>query len=212
MEIVHPSCRRKLFLLPLGAFIAAIVFLAGGCGDTVYMPHVTGTTPLTATMPAGVVNKQFVEDMIVRKMGNRGLRQSPMVRDVRVTREADGLFVDMDVSRLTECVGVNCIGDNPGRVMQETVEMTQQFMSALFQYPDVSRVQMNVFGNTDNPGDENNPATRVMFTRARAGNFDWFTLTPNNIQSKADDFWAAPNIAGYLAKQPQDTGTSTSIP
>ncbi len=211
---MHPSCRRKLVLFILGAFLAATGFLAAGCGDdTVYMPHVTGTTPLTTpAMPAGMVNKQFVEDMIIRKMGNEGLRGTPMVRDVRITREAGGLFVDMDVSRLTECVGVNCIGDNPGRVMQETVEMTQQFMSTLFLYPDVSRVQMNVFGNTDNPGDENNPATRVMFTRERSQNFDWSTLTPNNIQSKADDFWAAPNITAYLAKQPKDTGTSTTIP
>jgi len=67
-------------------------------------------------------------------------------------------------------------------------------MAALFLYPDVSKVQVTIYGTTDDPADKDKPATTVMVDKATASKIDWFQFNDSTVETMATSFWADPVV------------------
>ena len=67
-------------------------------------------------------------------------------------------------------------------------------MAALFLYPDVARVQVTIYGTTDDAADADKPATTVMVDKTTASKIDWFQFNDSTVETMATSFWADPVV------------------
>lgn len=179
------STRTGLVLVTVSILTAIILF--SGCGDgTSAKPAVdVGTGPATVKAK-DPISREAVEKVVSRKLGDTAAAGQPMIRSLTLTPEANGQFVNIDLNRTSSC--------HPGALTGTTVTISQQVMAALFLYPDVSRVQVTIYGTTDASADKDKPATTVMVDKATASKIDWFQFTDANVEKLATSFWADPVV------------------
>ncbi len=176
---------HKFFFL--AATAAVLIFIGAGCSDSTQkarMPDI-GTGPLT-TLTKDPISKDAVEKLVNRKLGDAGVAGQPVIRSITITPEAGGKSVAIDLNRTASC--------HPGQLIGSSVTMSQQLMSALFRYPDVSRVQLALYGLTDEPQDLNTKVTQIMVTREAAAKIDWAQFSDANVEKLASEFWAEPSV------------------
>lgn len=163
------------------------MIMLSGCGDsTSAKPAVdVGTGPATVKAK-DPISKEAVEKIVSRKLGDTAAAGEPMIRNLTLTPETNGVFVNIDLNRTTSC--------HPGALTGTTVTISQQVMAALFLYPDVSRVQVTIYGTTDAAADKDKAATTVMVDKATATNIDWFQFNDSTVEKLATSFWADPVV------------------
>lgn len=192
LRLKLPVLKQKLLFLSIVLPIitaAAVVFLTSGCSSSAEIPppeQVDTSSPTTRAK--GPITQEAVERMITRKMGNVGVNNQPLIRKVSLIPEADGIFVDIHVNRPPSC--------HLGIIVTYTVDMSKQFMSALFLYPDVAKVQLNLYGTTDEVADKDKLAARVVVNRASAEKIDWFNFNAQTAPQLATEYWIEPTIYG----------------
>ncbi|MFA5801128.1 MAG: hypothetical protein WC911_01490 [Thermoleophilia bacterium] len=175
----------------IGSFLlvalAAVSVLALGCSDNNDKASALNTdTGAITTKTKEPVSKQVVETLVTRKLGDAGAAGLPVIRSVTLTPEANGTFVNIELNRTESC--------HAGALVGTAVTMSQQVMSALFRYPDVSRVQMSLYGTTEAPADKDTQAVRVMVTKDAASKIDWFQFKDTTVSTLASEFWVEPMV------------------
>lgn len=182
------SLRSMASILLVSAIAASLmIFTAAGCGSSAAEgnPFDVGTGPIT-TKAKGPISREVVQNLITRKLGDSGIQGQPVIRDVTLTPEAGGTFVSMELNRTASC--------HPGALVGTSVTMSQQVMSAVFLYPDVSRVQLTLYGPTEDVKDKDKQAVRILVTRDAAAKIDWFQFNESTVASLSSEFWVEPSV------------------
>jgi hypothetical protein len=185
---------RYLLLRPLALVFlltaATFVLAAGavGCSDSSddkTSSFDIGTGPIT-NRAKDPISKELVENLVTRKLGDAGAQGQPVIRSITLTPEAGGMYLAIDLNRTASC--------HAGALVGTSVTMAQQVMSALFRYPDVSRVQMTLYGPTEEFQDKDKQAVRIMVTKESAAKIDWFQFKETTVASLASEYWIEPSV------------------
>lgn len=208
VPFVRLSGSKKLLLLGSALMLLIMSVLAFGCSDN---STDEGQQQTAAQGDEQVVLKEkqpvtedAVANMVTRKVGTIDYSGAPIIHYINVTPEADGKFVDIGVGRPPSC--------HPGQVVGYITEMSRGFMSSLFLYPDVARVQVTLFGTTEEAATKDETAARALMTKADAAKVtDWFAFTENTISEMATDYWVEPQIYENWQKFGSSTITDPSL-
>ncbi len=170
------------------------ILLAAGCGgssgaSTASQAEITAAL----TTKLGPVTKEAVQEVVDRRLGRTGFPGEPLTRNIVLTPEAGGTFVDISLNRLPcSDVGLilNCAADQlPG----DAAEAAQRVMSVLFnEYSGISRVRISLYGTTLQ--DQNRLAVKIMITKADAAKIDWASLSEKNAPKLASYWWTDPSV------------------
>jgi hypothetical protein len=182
--------RSTVILGVLLIMVPAIVALGGCSGDS-------GSAESTANTSTGSehvtlkakdpVTKEAVTKMVTRKVGSVDYAGDPIIRKITLSPEGGGTFVDIAVGRPPSC--------HPGQVVGYITEMSRGFMSSLFLYPDVVKVQVTLYGTTEDHSTKNDMAARDLMTKADADKIDdWFKFDENTIGQMSTEYWVEPTI------------------
>jgi len=144
-----------------------------------------GTGPIT-TKAKEPITKETVQKLADRKLGDAGAAGQSVVRAITLTPDGAGTSVIIDLNRASSC--------HAGALVGTGISMAQQMMSAVFRYPDVSKVQVTLYGPTEAPEDLDKPAVRIVVTKDAATKIDWFQFTEKTAATLATEFWVEPCV------------------
>lgn len=184
----HQRCGGIILSLALTAAAILSVTVLPGCDDNSadnQPSYEVSTAPIT-TKAKDPISRDAVEKIVTHKLGDTGIAGQPVIRSITLTPEANGVFVSVELNRTASC--------HPGQLVATAATMAQQVMSAAFRYPDVSRVQLSLYGVTEAAKDKDTLAVRMMVTRAAATNIDWFAFNDINAEKVSTEFWVEPTI------------------
>jgi hypothetical protein len=173
--------------LLLVAMTVALALVAASCSESSDRTNSfdIGTGPIT-TLTKDPISKGTVESLVTRKLGDAGAQGQPVIRSVTLTPESDGTFLAIELNRTASC--------HPGALVGTAVTMSQQIMSAIFRYPDVARMQLTLYGPTENAADKDKQAVRIMITKEAAAKIDWFQFNEKTVAGLATEFWVEPTV------------------
>ncbi|MHB1389765.1 MAG: hypothetical protein ACYCXF_00800 [Thermoleophilia bacterium] len=167
----------------------AATALIAGCGSgTSEKPTydaIAGTATALAP-PKDPISKDAVVKIVTHKIGEEGIAGVPIIRQITLTPETGGTFVDIQLNRTASC--------HPGQLVGTAISMSQNVMSAIFRYTDVTRVQLTIFGTTDLAADKDKPVARILVTKKVASTIDWFQFDDAHVEKLATEFWVEPTI------------------
>jgi hypothetical protein len=176
----------------IGTFLLAVMALATaltafGCSDSNEKTSAfdIGTGAIT-NKTKEPISKEAIEALVTRKLGDAGVAGQPVIRSLNLTPEAGGVFVNIELNRTASC--------HAGALVGTAVTMSQQVMSAVFRYPDVSRMQLSLYGTTEDAADKDKLGVRVMVTKEAAAKIDWFQFKDTTASTLATEFWVEPTI------------------
>lgn len=178
--------RRPVKAAFLVAIVAAAALAGAGCGDngsTSAFDIGTGPVTVKAKDP---ISREAVETIVTHKLGDAGIQGQPVIRSVTLTPEGTGTFVSIDLNRTSSC--------HPGALVGTAVNMGQQVMSAVFRYPDVSKVQLTLYGITEEAKDKDTQAVKIMVTKDAANKIDWFQFKEETVGTLASEYWIEPSV------------------
>lgn len=178
------------------------MFLAAGCG-TEEKAADTSTEPSTVeTISQKPLTPELLYEMAVRRIGDANL-----VRTATVTGEGSNKIVAFEVIRPSVC--------HDGAVVGTVATFSQKTMSSLFKYPEVARVDVTLYGTTEDASSNNEIAVKVTVDRSAAAKIDWFALSDVNLASQATSFYIDPRVqanwqveGGGETPRSQQTGTT----
>lgn len=176
----------KIFLL--AGVAAALAIGVGGCSDNSSESTNSfdiGTGPIT-NRAKDPISRDAVEKLVTRKLGDAGVQGQPVIRSVVLTPEANGTSLTIDLNRTASC--------HSGALVGSAVTMAQQVMSALFRYPDVSQIQLTLYGPTEAAQDRDKQAVRIVVTKDAAAKIDWFQFKETTVASLATEYWIEPAV------------------
>ncbi|MHB0866863.1 MAG: hypothetical protein ACYC6B_00305 [Thermoleophilia bacterium] len=181
--------RQKIFLACTLLSLIAVSALALGCGSSTterptYDAITGGSNSIAA--PKDPVSQDVVEKIVSRKIGEEGNAGLPIIRQITLMPETGGTFVDIQLNRTSAC--------HPGQLVGTAITMSQNVMSAVFRYTDVTRVQLTMFGTSESLADKDKAVARIMLTKETASTVDWFQFTDANVERLANEFWVEPTL------------------
>lgn len=182
-----PRINTMIKTLLVVAFAGALALAGAACSESSEnnSSFDIGTGPIT-TKAKDPITKEAVQKLADRKLGDAGAAGQSVVRAITLTPEAAGTSVLIDLNRASSC--------HAGALVGTGISMAQQMMSAVFRYPDVSKVQVTLFGPTEAPEDLNKPAVRIMVTKDAAAKIDWFQFTEKTVTTLASEYWVEPCV------------------
>ncbi len=186
-RIFPRSFRSSLKVFFLAAAAACLALVTFGCSDTTERTNSfdIGTGPIT-TKTKDPISREAVEKLVTRKLGDVGIAGQPVIRSLALAPEPGGVYVSIDLNRTASC--------HPGQLVGTAVTMAQQVMSAVFLYPDVGRMQLTLYGPTEDAKDKDTMAVRIMVNRESASKIDWFQFRDATVETLATEFWVEPTI------------------
>ena len=181
--------------------------LSAGCGGTSNAGAATtaGTSTLDMVnghiVRQGPVTQDDVKQIISHELGDKGEMGEALVRNITLTPEAGGTFVQIDINR-TDCpmIGMHmvCTAD---QLPDVAATMTRSVMSILFEYSDVSRVQLNLYSDLATMIDMHSTGSmserllvKTVFTRDAAAKTDWASYSQDNAAKLASGYWVDPAV------------------
>jgi len=183
----YHSIRMVIKIFLLAGVTAALALGIAGCSDSTESTNSfdIGTGPITnrAKEP---ISKDTVEKLVTRKLGDAGAQGLPVIRSVVLTPEGNGMYLAIDLNRTASC--------HAGALVGTAVTTAQQIMSALFRYPDVSRIQLTLYGPTEEAKDKDKQAIRIVVTKDAAAKIDWFQFKEATVASLATEYWVEPSV------------------
>lgn len=183
---------RRTAAVGLLLVLSLVLLVPAGCSDNGEGGDANGaaqsdTQNSNIEIDKGTVNQEDVENMIYRKVGTIDYANDPIIRQVALTEEPGGTAVTIGVGRPPSC--------HPGQVVGYITEMSRGFMSSLFLYDEVSRVEVSLYGTTEDVADSNVLAAKAVMTREDADKIDdWFAFDENTISEMATEYWVEPEI------------------
>jgi hypothetical protein len=202
------SVRRiiNVFSAVVVALIMSSLLLVSGCESeekTADSDKETFTADTTTQKP---LTPDYLYEMAVRRIGDANL-----VRTASVSGEGNDKVVTFDVIRPAVC--------HDGAVVGTVSTFSQKTMSALFKYPDISRVDVTLYGTTQDASSNSEVAVKITVDRDSARNIDWFALNDTNLASLVTSFYMDPRIqanwqvdGGGSTPHSQQTETVTAAP
>ncbi len=186
-----PSSGRLAAIITASAFLLLALLAWTGCSgnsQTADTPASTLTGSKVTLKAKDPVTKEAVTKMVTRKVGSVDYAGDPIIRDIKLTPDGQqGTFVDINVGRPPSC--------HPGQVVGYITEMSRGFMSSLFLYPDVTKVQVTLYGTTEDAASKDVMAARALMVKADADKIsDWFKFDENTIGSLCTEYWVEPDI------------------
>ncbi|MBI5870510.1 MAG: hypothetical protein HZB44_06055 [Actinobacteria bacterium] len=144
--------------------------------------------------------------MAVRRIGDVSL-----VRSATVSGEGNNKVVTFEVLRPAVC--------HDGAVVGTVATFSQKTMSSLFKYPEVARVDVILYGTSQDPSSNNEVAVKVTVDRNSAQKIDWFAINDTNVASLVTTFYIDPRIqanwqveGGGSTPRSQQTETTATTP
>ncbi len=195
--------------------------MAWSCGGSyVTLPADTDTQPVGTlagriTRP-GPVTKDDVQQVMDHELGTKGEMEEPLVRNITLTPVAGGISIQIDMNR-TECpmIAMEMVC-TPEQLPGVAADATQKVASILFEYKDVSRVQINLYSdlqtsvNMTGPMNMDQPlVVKTAITRAAAIKMDWSAYSEDTAAKMASDYWVNPAIPANSSAGPSAGGAST---
>lgn len=183
----NQTTRVFIGTLLLAAMALASALVAFGCSDSNDKTSAfdIGTGAIT-NKTKDPISKEAIETLVTRKLGDAGIAGQPVIRSLTLTPEAGGVFVNLELNRTASC--------HAGALVGTAVTMSQQVMSAVFRYPDVNRMQLSLYGTTEEAVDKDKLGVRVMVTKEAAAKIDWFQFKDTTVSTLATEFWVEPSI------------------
>lgn len=188
IESSHLPSKSALLKNVISSLLALVfVFSAVACSDSEESSNSfdIGTGPITTTNK-GPVSKDVVEKLVDRKLGDAGVAGQPVIRSITLTPSAAGTDLSIDLNRTASC--------HSGALVGSAVTTAQQLMSALFRYPDVNKIQLTLYGPTEELKDKDLPAVRIMVTKDSAAKIDWFQFSEKTVATMATEYWLEPCV------------------
>ncbi|MHB8792937.1 MAG: hypothetical protein ACYC6O_06320 [Thermoleophilia bacterium] len=183
----HHSVQTFLKIVLSAAVAVALVLMASSCSDEKESSNSfdIGTGPITATNK-GPISKDVVEKLVARKLGDAGVAGQPVIRSITLTPGATGTDLAIDLNRTASC--------HSGALVGTAVTMAQQLMSAIFRYPDVSKISLTLYGPTEDLKDKDLPAVKIVVTKDAAAKIDWFQFSELTVGTLATEYWLEPCV------------------
>ncbi len=173
-------------LLPALTMVAAVLFIAavGGCGDSndqTTQTDAQNTSSSASTKKERVATNEYVMELASKRLGDPGL-----VRTAQVTETGGKKYVTVEIGRPPTC--------HDGAVVGEVALFTQQVMGLLFQDPAVEKIDITMYGATEEEGTKDVAAMTVTVDRATANRIDWFQFNYQNMLQLVTSYSMHPNI------------------
>lgn len=168
-------------ILALLTILGTLIFLAAGCGTEEQAADDSAGTGTTETVSQKTLTPELLQEMAARRIGDARL-----VRTAVMTGEGDNKVVLFEVIRPEVC--------HDGAVVGTVATFSQKTMSALFKYPEVSRVDVILYGTTEDPSSNNEVAVKITVDRNNAEKIDWFALNDTNLASLVTSFFIDPRV------------------
>ncbi|MCL6107034.1 MAG: hypothetical protein M1309_06810 [Actinobacteria bacterium] len=212
---------KATLLLALPVVVLAAALVAWGCGGSYVTPPVETNTQSLGTLTGritrpGRVTKDDVQQVIDHELGTKGVMQEPLVRNITLTPAAGGTSIDIDMNR-TECpmIAMEMVC-TPEQLPGVAADATQKVASILFEYKDVSRVQINLYSDlqtsvnmTGSMNMDQPLVVKTVITRAAAVKMDWSAYSEDTAAKMASDYWVNPAIPANSSASPSAGGAST---
>ncbi len=181
---------KRTAIITASAFLLLALLVWTGCSgnsETADTPASTLTGSKVTLKAKDPVTEEAVTKMVTRKVGSVDYAGDPIIRNIKLTPDGQGTFVDINVGRPPSC--------HPGQVVGYITEMSRGFMSSLFLYPDVTKVQVTLYGTTEDAASKDVMAARALMVKADADKIsDWFKFDENTIGSLCTEYWVEPDI------------------
>ncbi|MDO8736855.1 MAG: hypothetical protein Q7K29_07200 [Thermoleophilia bacterium] len=197
------STFNALLSIAAASSLVLLILVMSGCG-TEEKTADTGTEPFVAeTTSQKPLNQQFLYEMAVKRIGDPNL-----VRTASISGEGSDKVVTFEVVRPAVC--------HDGAVVGTVSTFSQKTMSSLFKYPEVSRVDVVLYGTTQDASSNNEVAVKVTVDRNSAQKIDWFALSDTNLADLVTTFYIDPRIQANWqvdggGSTPR-TGTTATVP
>lgn len=201
----HSSSRKiNALIFALLTILGTLIFLTAGCGTEEQAADGSADTGTTETVAPKALTPELLQEMAARRIG-----EARLVRTATLTGDGNNKVVLFEVIRPEVC--------HDGAVVGTVATFSQKTMSALFKYPEVSRVDVVLYGTTVDPSSNNEVAVRITVDRNSAEKIDWFALNDQNLASLVTTFYIDPRVqanwqveGGESTPNSQKTGTTAT--
>lgn len=198
--------RCAVIIFAIFSSLGTLLLVVAGCG-TEEKTSDASTEPVSMESSSQKpLTPELLYEMAVKRIGDPGL-----VRTATITGEGNNKIVTFDVIRPAVC--------HDGAVVGTVATFSQKTMSSLFKYPEVARVDVSLYGTSQDSASNNEIAVKVTIDRSNAQKIDWFYLNDMNLASVATTFYIDPRIqanwqveGGDSTPRSQQTGTTTATP
>lgn len=172
--------------------LVALVFaqLVSGCGNERASTG-NGASPGTTLDPL-----QLTGDSL-RQIVASSLGDTNQLRDAAIAGEGTEKIVNIGINRPATY--------EDGSVEAIMAVITQKIMPGLFEYPEVSRVTITMFGVKQGVKSDD-VAAKVSVTRTSAQEIDWSMFGPMTMSSMVTDYYLDPGIMGISSAGGISTG------
>lgn len=202
-----PSNTLKIvYSIALASIFISLTFLVAGCTDDENAAGSSTEAISTETTSQKPLTPELLYDMAVRRIGDVSL-----VRSATVSGEGNNKVVTFEVLRPAVC--------HDGAVVGTVATFSQKTMSSLFKYPEVARVDVILYGTSQDPSSNNEVAVKVTVDRNSAQKIDWFAINDTNVASLVTTFYIDPRIqanwqveGGGSTPRSQQTETTATTP
>ncbi|MHB9112497.1 MAG: hypothetical protein ACYC4D_07695 [Thermoleophilia bacterium] len=191
-------------IIALLSILGSLMLLASGCGTEEKAADASTEPATTETTSPKPLTPELLYEMAVRRIGDPNL-----VRTASISGEGNNKVVTFEVIRPEVC--------HDGAVVGTVATFSQKTMSSLFKYPEVARVDVSLYGTTEDPATNNEIAVKITVDRNSAQKIDWFALNDMNLASLATTFYIDPRVqanwqveGGDSTPRSQQTGTTAT--
>lgn len=170
-----------VFVTVLVSSFIVMSVLISGCG-TEKAKVGTNEEPITAeTTSQKPLTQELVYNMAVKRIGDASL-----VKTASISGEGNDKVVTFEVIRPSVC--------HDGAVVGTVATFSQNTMSSLFRYPEVARVDVTLYGTSEDASSFNEVGLKITVDRNIAQTMDWFALNDTNLATKVSTFYIDPRI------------------
>lgn len=184
----------------------ALFLMMTGCGSEEQTTNANTEAVTAQTVTQKPLTPELLYDMAVKRIG-----EARLVKTASISGEGNNKIVTFEVFRPEVC--------HDGAVVGTIATFSQKTMSALFKYPEVSRVDVTLFGSTSDPSSNNEVALKITVDRNSAQKIDWFGFSEANLTALVTTYYLDPRIeanwqleGGGSTPRSQQTGTTATTP
>jgi len=134
---------------------------------------------------AGILYPEPLTGESIRQVIASSMGDSSHLRDATLSGEGQNRTVDVGVDRPTTC--------EDGSVEATMAVLDQKIMPVLFEYPEVSRVTLTIYGIRQAVKSDD-IAIKTSVTRESASEIDWSFFGPMTMSSMVTDYYIDPEI------------------
>jgi flavin-binding protein dodecin len=147
-----------------------------GCGEESISTSSDSESETSNDSSPKSLTQNLVYEMAVKRAGDAAL-----LRAAVLSPQAGDKTVLFELNRPEVC--------HDGALVGIVSTFSQKTMSSLFKYPEVSRVEVTMYGATQDLATKNEVAVKVAVDRATAEKIDWFNVRDTNMSTLFTSFY-----------------------